>query len=125
MKRPNERTVRLKNGIEVSDYSEEYRHECEAITVLAMVTDARNIYFDLVAKKRGAEAAQQLKNTVAKLWTDKTAREIIALERADLLAAEQRLERIGKNGTLGERLRAGVERRMQEIISTTTHERAA
>jgi hypothetical protein len=58
------------------------------------------------------------------MWTDQTARELLALQGTDLLASEQRLERIGRNGTLGERLRAGVERRMQEIISTTT-ERAA
>jgi hypothetical protein len=106
------------DGHQVDGSSEEWRHHCEARTVLRMPTSERQAFLNLVGKRRGDEAMNQLRNTVQRMWTDDTAREIIALARKDLLASEQRLERIGRNGTLGERLRAGVERRMQEIISS-------
>jgi len=112
------------DGRTVDGSSEEWRHETEARAILRMPTSERQSFLHLVGKKRGGVAMNELRNTVQRMWTDQTARELLALERTDLLAFEQRLERIGSNDELGKRLRAGVERRMQEIISTT-HERAA
>ncbi|WOH61934.1 hypothetical protein [Bradyrhizobium sp. BWC-3-1] len=117
-------TFTTHDGRTVDGSSEEWRHECEARTVLRMPTSERQAFINLVGKRRGDEAMNQLRNTVQRMWTDDAAHELLALQRTDLLAAEQRLERIGRNDELGKRLREGIERRMQEIISTTT-ERAA
>lgn len=107
----------LLDGRQVDGSSEDWRHHCEGVAVLKMPTGAREGYLQIVGKKRGEHEMRRLRNTIQLLWTDKTAREILALERTDLLAAEQRLERIGRNDALGERLRAGVEARMKQIQS--------
>lgn len=120
------KTYTTHDGRQVDGSSEDWRAECEARTILRMPTSQRQNYLHLVGKRRGEEAMRDLRNTVQTMWTDDTARELLALQRTDLLAAEQRLHRIGSKDALGERLRQGIERRMQEIISTTTtNERAA
>jgi hypothetical protein len=111
--------VTLHDGRVVDDYSEDFRHECEAISILKMPTSVREGFIQKVGAKRGDLEAQRLRNTVQKIWIDRTAREIIELQRTDFLESERRLVRIARNGTLGQRYRAGIEKRMQEIISTT------
>jgi hypothetical protein len=52
---------------------EAWRHECEARHVFALRLADRNralAYLELVEKRRGAEAAQNLKQAAAALWAD-------------------------------------------------------
>lgn len=51
--------------------SEEWRHACEVRTVLAMPLDRRTGYLDLVAKRRGLEAARQLRMDVYLTWIER------------------------------------------------------
>lgn len=81
MNRPNEQTVTLHDGTEVSNYSEEYRHECEARAILAMPSKrARQDFlygrYDPNWKKerggvlqiRGEAAVKRLEETILALW---------------------------------------------------------
>jgi hypothetical protein len=78
---PNERMVRLHDGREVSNYGEEWRHECEAVAVLAMPTKReRQDYLygtwnatykkDMggVLGKRGADEVKRLETTILAIW---------------------------------------------------------
>lgn len=117
--------VTLHDGRVVDDYSEDYRHECEAITILKMPTSVRESFIQKVGAKRGDIEARRLRNTVQSIWIMRTAREIIELQRTDLLESERRLQRIGRDAQ-GERYRAAILKRMQEIISNSSDtERAA
>jgi hypothetical protein len=119
------KTFTTHDGRTVDGSSEDWRAECEARAVLRMPTSDRQNYLHMVGKQRGKEAMRCLRNTVQTMWVDDLARELLALQRTDLLAAEQRLHRIGSKDALGQRLREGIERRMQEITSTTREEKAA
>jgi Ni,Fe-hydrogenase maturation factor len=79
--RPNERTVTLHDGSEVSNYSEEHRHECEARTVLAMPSKrqrqdylwgkwdpARKRDVDGVLQRRGEAEVKRLEATILAIW---------------------------------------------------------
>jgi hypothetical protein len=80
MRYPNECTVTLHDGREVSNYSEAYRHECEARAVLAMPTkgmrqdylwgalDQYGRYRGGVRQIRGEEATKRLEETILALW---------------------------------------------------------
>ena len=81
MNRPNEHMVRLHDGTEVSNYSEEWRHETEARAVLAMPSKrARQDYlygrYDPNWKKerggvlqiRGEDAVKRLEVTILAIW---------------------------------------------------------
>lgn len=57
-------------------YSEAWRHACEVRTVLDMPVDRRNGFIDLVAKRRGLEAARVLRADVYRTWI---ARQVDAL----------------------------------------------
>ncbi len=62
-------TVKLLDGREVPSDSEEWRHECEARSVVALPTLAeRRVYIDGVERKRGKDAADRLRATVLLLW---------------------------------------------------------
>jgi hypothetical protein len=74
-------------------YSEEFRHQCEVRTVLAWPASQRKAFIELVAKKRGPEAAQQLHNAVYRAWVRKQADEIAKLDGPQ---RERRLTRIGE-----------------------------
>lgn len=82
---PGERMVTLIDGREVSNYSEEWRHECEARMVCKMQgfthvdpktgkqsrisgRSERNIHIHKVGEKRGPEAAQKLRDLVFVIW---------------------------------------------------------
>jgi len=49
---------------EVGELSEARRRECEARHVLRLPFDRRKPYLDLVAKKRGSEARQDLEQEI-------------------------------------------------------------
>lgn len=66
--RLGERMVQLADGREVSNYSEAWRAECEARTVLAMPRDKRLEHYQACAAKRGKEAAQSLRDDVCRLY---------------------------------------------------------
>ena len=67
--RTGERLVELHDGRQVSNYSEEWRAECEARAVLRLPTKLRRQgYIIRVREKRGDEAANALERHVMKLW---------------------------------------------------------
>lgn len=78
--RQGERMVELPDGTLVSNYSEEYRHHCEALAVIRMVSkgdrrryirgelDQNGVLQGGVQDKRGKAAADRLENTVRQLW---------------------------------------------------------
>jgi hypothetical protein len=81
MNGPNERMVTLYDGTEVSNYSEEWRHECEARAILDMPSKrARQDYlygrYDQQWKKerggvlqiRGEAALKRLEETALAIW---------------------------------------------------------
>lgn len=66
---PGERPVTLIDGREVSNYSEEWRAECEARTVCRMPNRlSRNDYMEKVKSRRGELAFTQLRELVLQVW---------------------------------------------------------
>lgn len=66
---PGERPVTLIDGREVSNYSEEWRAECEARTVCRMPNRfSRNEYMEKVKSRRGEEAHRVLWELVLQVW---------------------------------------------------------
>lgn len=66
---PYERMVTLIDGREVSNYSEEWRQECEARTVCQMPHRlARNDYLNKVKSRRGEEEHRALWELVLRIW---------------------------------------------------------
>lgn len=64
-------TVTLRDGRQVSNSSEEWRHECEARSVVAMPTrEARRKHLELVAQLRGPTARERLEVTARELWEE-------------------------------------------------------
>lgn len=60
---------KLLDGTEVSTESEEWRHLCEARWVAARPTLVeRRQYLEAVARRRGPEALQRLKDTMTAIW---------------------------------------------------------
>lgn len=56
-------------GSEVDSWSEDWRHECECSSILAMPTrDARHDFLLGVEKFRGRPSAEKLKSDVLRLW---------------------------------------------------------
>lgn len=61
--------VTLLDGRQVDSASEEWRHECEARMVAARPSLAqRREYLAEVERRRGAAAAEQLRQTMKQLW---------------------------------------------------------
>jgi hypothetical protein len=62
---PNERTVRLVDGTEVSNYSPEWLHECLATHLLnSMPLLRRRAFLDTIKEKQGEPAYMRLRNTL-------------------------------------------------------------
>lgn len=86
MSKPNERIVTLIDGSQVSNYSDEYRHECEARAILdiPLLQDRRAYLYGVekylrqsdrvvVTKRgvrhiRGQEAVKRLEDTMTTIW---------------------------------------------------------
>jgi hypothetical protein len=67
--RPGDRQVALIDGRMVSNYSPEWRIECEARHVLAMRDIlARREYLAAIKKRRGDVAGKQLEDLVRAVW---------------------------------------------------------
>jgi hypothetical protein len=65
----NAQLVKLHDGREVGNYSEEWRIECEANFVVRMPTlKQRRSYIDAVREKRGNTAAIELQQRIASIW---------------------------------------------------------
>lgn len=63
------RVVALADGTQVSNYSEAWRIECEARSVLRIRTlEARQDRLRLIEKKRGKRAADQIKDAMLAVW---------------------------------------------------------
>lgn len=61
--------VTLLDGRNVSDYSEDWRHECEARAIAALQTlEQRRAWLELIEKRRGKPAADRLRATMKLLW---------------------------------------------------------
>lgn len=59
----------LHDGTEVSSYSEEWRHECEARWILKLPSlDERRAWLASLEKRRGKAHVDQLKQTMRNLW---------------------------------------------------------
>lgn len=66
---PGERPVTLIDGREVSNYSEEWRAECEARTVCRMPNRfRRHEYMNKVKERRGDAAYSALWDLVLRVW---------------------------------------------------------
>lgn len=66
---PYERMVTLIDGRVVSNYSEEWRAECEARSVCRMPgKGARWKHIDAVKARRGEVAAEELRKLVSRIW---------------------------------------------------------
>ena len=75
--------VTLVDGTEVSNYSEEWRHQCECATILRMPTlEARRSYLygtidkwgkpaGGILQRRGEAAVKQMEATMLALWNDR------------------------------------------------------
>lgn len=62
-------TVTLADGRQVLSDSEDWRHECEARTVLEMATkQVRLEFLDKLEKRRGPDARRALELTIMNLW---------------------------------------------------------
>lgn len=62
-------TVTLRDGRQVSSWSEEWRHECEARAILSMPTpDERRKQLDLVEARRGKVARKALELEITAQW---------------------------------------------------------
>lgn len=62
----------LHDGREVDSSSEEWRHECEARSIMAIKTLAeRRAFLDGVEARRGKDAADRLRATIKALWDAK------------------------------------------------------
>jgi hypothetical protein len=90
--------------------SEAWRHLCEVRAVLDMPVERRNGYFDLVSKRRGLEAMQQLRRDVYHTWIE---RQVDAMMATTEAARGLRLAKISNKRTradveaaLGRRLAA-------------------
>lgn len=61
--------VRLIDGRQVDDYSEEWRHECEARYIANLPSrEARQGYLQFVRGRRGAEAGQRLEDLAMRIY---------------------------------------------------------
>ena len=57
--------------MKVDTSSEAWRHECEARSILALSTlDERRAWLRDIERLRGIAAADQLRETMARLWRD-------------------------------------------------------
>lgn len=59
--------VRLHDGTVVASDSEAWRHECEARALLLMSFKDRHDWLQDIAKKRGVEAVERLRETMARM----------------------------------------------------------
>ncbi|CAB4121899.1 hypothetical protein UFOVP16_22 [uncultured Caudovirales phage] len=67
-------TVTLINGTDVDSSSEEWRHECEARTVLNWPgIDTRRKYIAAVKARRGEAAGKRLQDMIMILWQERLA----------------------------------------------------
>lgn len=83
---PNEHMVTLVDGRQVSNYSEEYRHECEARAVLDMPTLAQrraylygtlnkwNKYAGGISQRRGQDALKRMEDTMMAIHRQRLAK---------------------------------------------------
>jgi len=62
-------TVTLADGRQVPSDSPEWRHECEARTILDMPNkQVRLEFLDKIEKRRGANARRELEQSIMTLW---------------------------------------------------------
>lgn len=72
--------VTLHDGRQVDSSSEEWRHECEAITLLRMSLGARKAHLQAVEARRGIPARQQLQVTLMALWIKQQAERLADMD---------------------------------------------
>lgn len=99
--------------------SEAWRHECEVRAVLLMPSDRRRGFIDLVAKRRGAEAGQQLRSDVYLAWVAGQADALVKMQWD-----EDRIDRLLRiQNSSNVRTRADVEREMNCRLAAKNNER--
>lgn len=74
-----EKQVALVDGSIVSNYSESWRRECEARSVLKLPTlEKRQEYLSRIEKFRGRTAADELRDTMLSVWNARQAEKMNA-----------------------------------------------
>ena len=74
---PDAREVTLVDGTTASSYSEAWRLECEARSVMALPTLAkRQARLDLIERKRGRAAADALRDAMLAIWNKRQAEKL-------------------------------------------------
>jgi hypothetical protein len=76
------KTVTLHDGRQVDHASEDWRHECEARTLLRMPLPSRKKHLLAVEAKRGIPERQRLQNTLMVLWIERQAHQLADLNEA-------------------------------------------
>lgn len=74
---PDAREVTLVDGRTVSSYSEEWREECEARSILNIPgLERRQARLDRIERTRGKASADQLRAVMLAIWNARTAEKI-------------------------------------------------
>ncbi len=73
-------TVELHDGRIVSTYSEEWRAEAEARTMLSWPLHNRRVHMQGVLEKRGAEGHRELENLIHKIWTHRQVEKLLQMD---------------------------------------------
>jgi hypothetical protein len=91
------KTVTLHDGRQVDSDSEDWRHHCEAITLLHMPLSDRKKHLLAVEAKRGISERQRLQNTLMALWINKQAEQLASLNEHARMYRLQELRRDNKD----------------------------
>jgi len=76
---PDAREVTLVDGTKASSYSEEWREECEARSVMALPTlQRRQSHLYRLEKTRGKATADRLRKVMLAIWNKRQAEKIAA-----------------------------------------------
>lgn len=92
-------------------YSEAWRHLCEVRAVLEMPVDRRKGYLEVVAKRRGLEAARVLRADVYRTWIARQVEGLLAMTPAARGARLAKIESSTKRQTRAD-VEAALERRL-------------
>jgi intein-encoded DNA endonuclease-like protein len=76
MREKYEKQVTLADGRVVGSWSEEWRNECEAATLLRMPLHKRRQYLEEVSKKRHPELVQKLKDSMSLIHAAKKSKSV-------------------------------------------------
>lgn len=100
----------LHDGRQVDSSSEDWRHECEARTLLGWPVGERKAHLMAVEQRRGIPERQRLQDTLMALWIDKQARTLANLNEHARMDRLQALRRDNKDHIMRR-----IETRLQQV----------